>query len=229
LFDESGIAYLRGAVDVTGIEDAIWEFYGLPRDDPTAWPAGFESKLQRLRKSGIFKPFGNDAVNAAIGQVLGAGWYELDAWGAPLISFPVPGPWQLPKKLWHSDHRAQGSPERVEILRIFGFVSEVAPQGGGTLVIEGSHELIRRRVAAAPGNDAGSSAQVKKQLFREHPWFAAPDFAGTVIDGVRVRVRELTGQPGDVVLMLPWTLHNISMNCSDRPRFMVTHTAYAKA
>jgi hypothetical protein len=50
----------------------------------------------------------------------------------------------------------------------------------------------------------------------------------TVIDGVTVRVRELTGHAGDVAFMLPLTLHNVSMNCGDRPRFMVTHTAFAK-
>jgi hypothetical protein len=232
LFDESGIAYLRGAVDVTGIEDAIWEFFaarGVARDDPATWPSQMiESKLQRLRKTGLFKPFGNDTVSAAISEVLGEGWHEPDAWGAALITFPAPGPWVLPRKMWHADIRAQGSPDRLGCLRMFGFVSEVVPQGGGTLVIEGSHELIRRKVAAAPGHDAGSSAQVKKQLFREREWFNAPDFEGTVIDGVHVRVRELTGQPGDVAYMLPWTLHNVNMNCSDHPRFMVTHTAFAR-
>jgi hypothetical protein len=47
---------------------------------------------------------------------------------------------------------------------------------------------------------------------------------GDEVDGVRVRVVELTGQPGDVVAMMPWTMHNFSMNTTPRPRFMVTHT-----
>ncbi len=112
---------------------------------------------------------------------------------------------------------------------MFGFVGEVAPQGGGTLVIEGSHELVRRMVAQTDNHDLGKSGVAKKKLFSRYPWFHAPDFAGVELDGVCVRVRELTGQPGDVVLMLPWTLHNGNMNCSAEPRFMVTHTAYRGA
>ena len=49
---------------------------------------------------------------------------------------------------------------------------------------------------------------------------------GDEIDGVHVRVAELTGRAGDVVVMQPWTLHNFSMNCADVPRFMVTHTVF---
>ena len=220
----TGIHYLRGARardDALAIGDAIRDYFAARGEVQ----GGLQSKLQRLRKSGVFKPFGNDVVHAAITAVLGDDWYEMDDWGAPLITFPVPGPWVMPTKIWHSDHPAEGSPERVQILRMFGFASDVAPQGGGTLVIEGSHELIRRMVA---NNDGGSSAQVKKKLVARYPWFQAPDFEGTEIDGVHIRVRELTGQPGDVVFMLPWTLHNFSMNTSDRPRFMVTHTAFAR-
>ena len=235
MFDNSGVAYLRGVVDVHGIEDAIWDAFaarGVQRDDPSTWPGGWRGlqvKLQSLRKSGVFAPFGNDAVSAAITEVLGANWHELDPWGGPLISFPTPGPWQLPPSGWHSDLPAQGVLDRPSALRMFGFVSEVAPQGGGTLVIEGSHELIRRMVAESPGHDAGKSAVVKRQLRRRYPWFNAPSLEPTEIDGVTVRVRELTGQPGDVAYMLPWTLHNVSMNCASTPRFMVTHTVYRGA
>ncbi len=49
---------------------------------------------------------------------------------------------------------------------------------------------------------------------------------GDEIDGVRVRVAELTAEAGDVVVMQPWTLHNLSMNCASGPRCMVTHTVF---
>jgi len=47
---------------------------------------------------------------------------------------------------------------------------------------------------------------------------------GDELDGVRVRVVEATGNAGDVCLMHPWMLHNIAMNCADRPRMMMTLT-----
>ena len=49
---------------------------------------------------------------------------------------------------------------------------------------------------------------------------------GDEIDGVRVRVAELTAQAGDIVVMLPWTMHNLAMNCAVTPRLMVTHPIY---
>jgi hypothetical protein len=234
--DSGGIAYLRGALpraDALAIADRVWGAYaehGIKRDDTTTWPHGFQVEfLRRLRKRGVFKPFDNDTVRAAITEIIGEPRPSRDPWRGPLISFPTPGPWVLPKSGWHCDLAPRGSPDRPAELRMFGFVTDVAPQGGGTLVIEGSHELIRRMVAEAPDHDAGHSTTVKKRLFKDHPWFKAPSLEPTVIDGVTVRVRELTGQPGDVVFMLPWTLHNISMNCADQPRFMVTHTAYSGA
>jgi hypothetical protein len=50
---------------------------------------------------------------------------------------------------------------------------------------------------------------------------------GDTIDGVAVRVVELTGTAGDLVVMHPWLMHNIAMNCSTRPRMMMSYTRYA--
>ena len=88
---------------------------------------------------------------------------------------------------------------------------------------------LGRMVATSPDLDAGKSAIVKRELRKRYPWFKAPSLEPTVIDGVTVRVRELTGEAGDVAFMLPWTLHNVSLNCADQPRFMVTHTVYSGA
>ncbi len=49
---------------------------------------------------------------------------------------------------------------------------------------------------------------------------------GEEIDGVHVKVTELTGHAGDVVVMQPWTLHCMSINSLDMPRLAVTHTVH---
>jgi hypothetical protein len=49
---------------------------------------------------------------------------------------------------------------------------------------------------------------------------------GDEVDGVPVRVAELTGQAGDLVVMHPWTMHNMSMDCAATPRFAVTRTVH---
>jgi hypothetical protein len=43
---------------------------------------------------------------------------------------------------------------------------------------------------------------------------------GVEIDGVPVRVVELTGNPGDVYLTSLWVMHATAPNASSRPRMM---------
>jgi hypothetical protein len=223
---------------VAAMNERIWAFYakrGVARSEPDTWPVGFSGKNQGLRQSGVFNRFANPVTDAVIDLLLGEGtWSETEAWGPALVTWPQPGPWQLPHQNWHFDLPAAGPPDQPTAARLFGFVSHVEPHGGGTLVVEGSHELVRRLVATAPDTIVPSS-ELRKSLNRRYPWFDALTRAGgermapfmidgDEVDGVRVRVHELTGMPGDVVAMMPWTMHALSMNTSRRPRFMVTHT-----
>jgi hypothetical protein len=225
--------------DIDRITDRMWAFFakrGIDRRDRCTWPAGFTGKNQGLRQSGLFNAFATPAMAALVDQLLGPGaWSDTEAWGPALVTFPQPGPWQLPHKNWHFDLPARGDPQQPAAARLFGFIGEVAPRGGGTLVVQGSHELARRLVSSSPGHDAGQSSDLRRKLAATHPWFAAlirpgngrvQQFMvdGDEIDGVRVQVVELTGRPGDVVAMMPWTLHTLSMNCAATPRLMVTHT-----
>jgi hypothetical protein len=238
----TGHTRLRAVVDratAAAMEDAVWSHLarrGIRRDDRQTWPAGTPPKLQALRRARAFEGFDNDAVSGAADDLLHAGrWIAAGPWGPALVTFPRPGPWVLPHQVWHFDLPGRGDPDRHHALRLFGFVADVAPMGGGTLVVEGSHELVRRMVRAAPDHDAGPSATIKRRLVRQHPWFRAlcREGSGRVaqlmvdgdeIDGVRVRVVELTGAAGDLVVVLPWTLHNAAPNTSETPRIMVTNT-----
>jgi hypothetical protein len=245
-----GHTRLPGVLDratVTAIADRVWEHLvrkGIDRHDPTTWPAGFQAKLQGLRQARVFDAFGTAGgiVTGAVDEILGRrrGPEDANAWGPALFTFPERIPWLLPHATWHLDLPGRGDPDRPAQARLFGYVTDVVPWGGGTLVVEGSHELVRRMVAAAPKHDAGSSAMVRRRLREAHPWFEAlfqPDehpaarirrfmVDGEEVDGVRLRVAELTADAGDVVVMLPWTLHSASTNAAARPRMMVTHTIH---
>jgi len=224
--------------EVESMLDLVWDFLesrGLVRDDPTTWPETV-GKLQPLRKAGVFDPFLGPALDAIADQLMGAGrWTSLNTRPQALITMPFIGPWQLPHKVWHLDLPGRAPTEGLAAVRYFGLLDDVDPRGGGTLVVEGSHELVRRMVAANPERDAGSSSDLRKQL-RQHEFFARlaqpnPDTAefmdtGAVIDGVKVRVGELTGRAGDLVVMHPWLMHNIAMNASNRPRIAMSHSAY---
>ena len=237
-----GVTRVRAAVsprDVDTMTDRVWALFerrGIRHIDRSTWPTGFGTKNQPLRQSGALNLFANDVTTAVIDDLLGTStWIENEAWGPALVTWPQPGPWQLPRKSWHFDLPGRGDPDCPGAARLFGFLSAVGPQGGGTLVVEGSHELVRRMVAGSSTHDAGQSTDLRKALVRRYPWFAAllregddgiQQFMldGDELDGVRVRVAELIGAPGDVTVILPWTMHNMSMNCSTEPRLMVTHT-----
>ena len=96
---------------------------------------------------------------------------------------------------------------------------------------------MRRLVAQAPAHDFGASRAVREHLCATSSWFRAlttdgPDRTGLLlegaeVDGVTVKVTELTGRAGDLVVMHPWVLHNIGVNRARRPRMMMSHTVYA--
>lgn len=85
-------------------------------------------------------------------------------------------------------------------------------------------------------NRHGVFKGINNQFVRSHPWLT--ELTGvtsnsadrlrdlmnqeTIIDGVPVRVVELTGEPDDVVLCHGAIYHARSFNYSDTPRFMRT-------
>jgi ectoine hydroxylase-related dioxygenase (phytanoyl-CoA dioxygenase family) len=50
-----------------------------------------------------------------------------------------------------------------------------------------------------------------------------------VIDGVEVKVVEITGASGDVFLTHPLLLHAAARNCASVPRLVFSRTAYRSA
>ena len=209
---------------------------GVDRDDCSTWPAEV-TKLQPLRKAAVFNGFVNTRTSEIADALLWAGWHQFGLSPQALLSFPTDASWELPHKLWHFDLPACGPAAGFGALRFLGFVNDVGPRGGGTLVVEGSHQLVRNMVARSDGHDAGRSADARRALARTSPWFAASSIPGEdrtkqfmqdgdLVDGVDVRVVELTGAPGDLVVMHPWVLHNISMNVADTPRMMTSFSMF---
>ncbi len=238
-----GLTYLRALISseqAAAIEDRIWTFLarrGIDRTDRATWPpGGLMSNVQGLRQAGVFAPFANDALFAVVDQLLGRDtWSKPRQEGQALISFPQPQPWEIPHKTWHFDLPAKGTVDGFQAVRMLGYAATVGPRGGATLLVEGSHELVRRMVERSPNHNAGQSADVRRRLAGRSAWFKALTTAGgdrvdrfmadgDEVDGVRVRVVEATGNAGDVCFMHPWMLHNIAPNAADRPRLMMTHT-----
>jgi hypothetical protein len=121
------------------------------------------------------------------------------------VTFPSPGTaWGVPTSDWHLD----------------------------------SQDLDLTMLTTPAGPHAASapvrSREVKAYLRTRHPWLrdlwqAHPQAdrmyryltEGADVDGVPVRVEELTGEPGDAVIMHPRLLHVVAPNSLDTPRLML--------
>ena len=129
-------------------------------------------------------------------------------------------------------------------MNLFLFLETVDPHGGGTLVLRSSPRLIDRFVEQTGPKHllATKTKKIREQLFGTHPFLQEltgtpmrPDRnerlmeEDTDIDGVGVRVVELVGEPGDVVLTHPWLLHAAGPNTTTRPRLMRASRVYHRS
>jgi hypothetical protein len=228
--------------DAARMVDDVWELlrakHGIRRHDRSTWPSAPVADLAALRRGDTFGAVLTDRVRSSVGEVLDPRpWQLREPWGQVLLTFPSDRRigWSVPAEHWHVDLAPDGRSEVV--LRMFGFLAPVPPGGGGTLVVEGSAAAVAALHRRQP---LRRSKEVKPALRASHPWWEllfagdrdldpgardAALLAGADVEGGHVRVVELTGEPGDVVLMHPWTVHAGSTNTSDAPRFMVTGSA----
>ena len=115
------------------------------------------------------------------------------------------------------------------------FIGPVAPRGGGTLILSGSPRLLTSQERRIPADQRrGLDSRTRERFYRSHPWLMALTGQArsptdrivafmdgeTVVDGVPLRVVELTGEPGDMVFCHPAMVHCRAPNRGTRPRFM---------
>jgi hypothetical protein len=242
-FDRNGFVRLTGvfsAQDARAMRERIWahlaEQHGVRRDDPTTWTIDQPRHFQTLSRGGAFTAIGSPVLTAACDDLLGVGaWQRPRRWGEPLVTFPRPGtPWGVPSATWHIDWPPRGVARPVFGLKVLAFLCAVPPEGGGTLVLSGSHRLVEHLVEDSPARDFGSSPRARGALARRHPWFRdlvtqpdVPDRTArlmdeeTMLEGVPVRVVELACGEGEAVLVHPWLFHSAAPNCAAGPRLML--------
>nr|WP_042178421.1 phytanoyl-CoA dioxygenase family protein [Kibdelosporangium sp. MJ126-NF4]CEL13175.1 hypothetical protein [Kibdelosporangium sp. MJ126-NF4]CTQ98863.1 hypothetical protein [Kibdelosporangium sp. MJ126-NF4] len=221
----------------TAMADAVWSeltrTHGLSRTDRSTWTVTEPRKLGSLRRKRTFDALATPAIVAAISELLGEeSWKQPFSWGGPLVTFPSHGQWNVPADGWHIDFPARSALR----LKWLAFLAPVAAGGGGTVVLSGSHHLVERYLHRIDPADPGRSSVARNAIFSADPWLRSirePGAAdqrvatlmkhgGTTVDGVDLRVVELTGQPGDVVFLHPHLFHAPAPNHSQTPRLMVT-------
>jgi hypothetical protein len=233
-FARDGLIRFPGAIeDVADIAERVWAHLagrGIARDDRASWPQGAVHQLHGIGSS----PGQQRGYALALDTVLGAGrWKGNQRGGQVAVTFPTPGPWTLPTHTWHTDAPYTEPLDPVRGALLFAFVDRVEAGSGGTLVLAGSHRAAARFAATRPTVGTEKMATTRKAFFRSHEWLDAlvrddtePTMrmerfsAGADIDGLPMRVVELTGEPGDVVVAHPLMVHCVAPNCGDSPRIM---------
>lgn len=243
-FHCDGFVVVRGAfarADANAMEDAWWkelsDLYGIKRDDRSTWvqPA---RDLRGGKTSPIQTKIHTARVKGAIDDLLGEGeWQWPKQWGRAVATFPQGGAWDVPggHGHWHWDSPVAWNRDRPCAVFAFSFVGAVAPGSGGTSILTGSNRLLRLWDAEmSDGRRAGDGPAQRDWFGKAHPWLAALTGAtpspadrrkmfmedGVDIDDIHLRVVELSGGPGDMVLCHPTIVHTASPNCGTWPRFM---------
>jgi hypothetical protein len=211
--------------------DGDWRLEGRARP---VWPAsGIKAaKVIGNRHPDLAALFETPTLAAMVGELMQGRAVDRSIYRRPqvLCTLPNADAWMLPPG-WHTDAPRLAS-GRLPGVQAFALLSEVAPRGGGTLVIAGSHRLLNdgelvlprdlhRRLGAEP-------------FFRDYwkktpvPWADERPLPKGMVGDVPVEVVELAGAPGDVWLMDLRVLHTAAPNAGARPRLMVTSRFVAR-
>ena len=221
---------------------------GIEREDRATWRSGGALPLVEMEGAlrpgpgtdELLWEIGRDAafaelgpmVERAIAAALGAStWTSVDApsggLAAPNLPVTSAQRWRVPHAAWHVDEPTVRGQEHAWGLLGFVCLDEVVAGGGATVAIGGSHRRLRALAdELAPAHGVLTTDAALAALAQRDPWFAAlvaePSDGRDVMIGRGhaggLRVRELTGAAGDVVLMDPRCLHTVSANVADRAR-----------
>lgn len=223
-------ADLQAHVIATLREAGCWEGDGFrgPIRDARALVRRLKAHLQ---KSGALSAALTSNVEAALADLSdGDPFVALSGTSLLLFSAPTNDAWSVPHGTWHLDLPRMPDVDYLGA-QVFGFLMPVEAHAGGTLVLEGSHRLC---------NDEGflRSREVKERFARapemralfdaRHEDRAALVDATFEVAGVELRIRELTGEPGDVWFMDLRVLHAAAPNAGDVPRLMFTERMIRK-
>jgi len=246
-YEETGLLFMRGAIaesDATEMREHLWrgltDACRVKRDDAQSWPHGKVTHLQSIQGS-AFAKMGSQSLCAALDTLFGpGGWQRPSRWGDLLVNFPTPGSrWNVPNQTWHFDVAGSASPAPVAIA--FAFLETTQPGGGGTPVVMGSHRLLHklagselprlnspraRRLLTRPNNAWINGLWASEiEADRTHRYMER----GAVVDGIELKVAEICGAPGDVVIMHPHVLHTVAVNSHSTPRLVLRQNIYGKA
>ena len=228
-FERDGYVVVRQAFPraaALAMQERWWselaDTHGIRRDDRSTWHQ-IPGNLKAAKRDPAQAALLTGTVRGVFDDLLGPGtWSPPRDWGVTLVTFPEPGGWELPSRLWHWDNPCELHLDRPRGLFVVSFIGPVAARGGGTLILSGSPRLLIKQEGRIPADQRrGLDSKARNRFYHLDPWLMAltgqaPSPADriaafmdreTLVDGVPLRVVELTGEPGDMVFCHPVMVH----------------------
>lgn len=240
-------------VDALRAQDVLWEQVekrDVLRDDKSTWTKQM-IQINENYDTPEFRACDTERLADAIEDLVGVGrWMGRgtpNRWGWWPVNFAKGAEfeWDVPKSGWHWDgiqfrHFIDSPEQGLLCLCIF---SDIGPHGGGTLIAEGSHQVVARYLATQP--EGVELDEGIRHVNQAHDWFgkltgrnqgeldhndevSRVDYFinQTFVDdhGTELHVLETTAEAGDVFLCHPFLYHAASQNLSGIPRFMCNRT-----
>ena len=220
------------------MRDATWrtlESRGIMRDDRRTWRREFPDHLQHLRGHPAFRAISNARTFDAIEALMGAGrWQAPNDWGGFFLLFPAGRPWEVPTKSWHIDAAYTAPLTPLPGLKVHAMYGDVMPRAGGMTIVGGSHRIVAGWFEEHPPAPGARGATLRHEVMRSVAYLRDLQTDGDrqarierfhereeIVDGVPVRVVEMTAAAGDLLLMHPLLLHTRPTNAGTEPRFLL--------
>lgn len=240
-FERDGIVKLPAAFsadDAARMRDVLWseltKRHGMVPDDRSTWtnlrPTGLKTTKTHRVANAILGP----PLRSVLDGLLGT-WKMPPHQGQVLVTMPTGEPWTVPHRQWHTDLGFDLPPDELVAVKYWALLSDLEPGGGGTPQVAGSHRVFARYLGTTDERDFTT---IRDRVLRSDPWFRNLTSEGdrpvdpmteADLDGLPVRVVELTGHAGDVYLTHPWILHSIATNANDTPRMIRSRFIWASS
>jgi hypothetical protein len=248
-FETTGMLKVEGAFspdDAAVMRAVVWHElqrrYDIDVDDRSTWHRHPPTGLKASKKSRAFAPVMGDATRGMLDDLFGPGaWQPPKHYGQVLVTMPGDPPWRVPWRNWHADFQYDGGLAPLFAVKLWALFGDVAPGGGGTPQLAGSHRVVARYLDGR-SHEEREYKRVRDGFLRSHPWLRSLTVddgdphrnarlmgEGAGVDGLPVRVVECTGQAGDLYITHPWVMHSIATNTSTDPRFMRSLAIYRAA
>jgi hypothetical protein len=247
-FRDTGVIRVPGAFTeyAPALERSVREHvarrFGIVEDDPSTWTRRCDGAIatRRLRHTGRFAAVVAAPVRALLDEVFGPGGWSEPSPARALVTPPCRDPsWTVPTG-FHFDFPFDRPAWPGPGLLLFSFLADCEAGGGGTCVVPGTHRLVDAFLAAHA--DLPVDRRFGAFLRRQGEWLrqlvndadadparTARCFEGAEVGGVPLRVLELTGRAGDVIVTHGYTLHSPAPNTSTRMRLMLSTGIGVKA